>query len=265
VTAALLLFAAVAGAFRVRAYDLFWHLAAGRWITEHGRLPRSDPFRFTHDGAPWVDHEWLFQVVAHGLERLVGVAGLEGVRIAAAVGLAALLLVALRRSGAPAPWAALAAMVALLGARPRLFLRPELVTLLAIPLLLALLQELRRSGGRRRWLLAAALAVLVPVWANAHPGALAAPPLALAFLVGSRLPGGRRGDGPPVSPLLPLPVSWSLVLGLPALLAAGLLLNPYGAAIFSVPGTIGSSLDEQGGLNPEWLPVCRVVPLGAGQ
>jgi hypothetical protein len=103
VTAALLLFAAVAGAFRVRAYDLFWHLAAGRWIAEHGRLPRSDPFRFTHDGAPWVDHEWLFQVAAHGLERLMGVAGLEGVRIAAAVGLAALLLVALRRSGAPAP------------------------------------------------------------------------------------------------------------------------------------------------------------------
>ncbi|HEX6200460.1 MAG TPA: hypothetical protein VF150_09365, partial [Thermoanaerobaculia bacterium] len=40
-TAALLLFAAVAGAFRVRAYDLFWHLAAGRWIAEHDRLPRS--------------------------------------------------------------------------------------------------------------------------------------------------------------------------------------------------------------------------------
>jgi hypothetical protein len=251
VTAVLLLFAAVAAAFRVRAYDLFWHLAAGRWIAEHGRLPRSDPFRFTHDGAPWVDHEWLFQAVIHGLERLVGVAGLEGVRIGAAVGLAALLLVALRRAGVPVPWAAVAAMVAILGARPRLFLRPELVTLLAVPILLALLQELRRGStsgsGYRRWLPAAALAVMVPLWANAHPGALAAPPLALAFLVGSRLPGGRRGEGPPVR--------WLLVLGLPALLTGGLLLNPHGTGIFSVPGAIGASLDDLGGLNPEWLPV----------
>ena len=246
-TAALLLFAAVAGAFRVRAYDLFWHLASGRWIVEHGRVPRSDPFRFTNDGAPWVDHEWLFQVVVHGLERIVGVPGLELVRIAVAVGLAALLLTALQRSGAPVPWAVLAALVAVLGARPRLFLRPELVTLVALPLLLALLQEVRRSGGRRRAAWVAAVALLVPLWVNAHPGALAAPPIALAFLVGSRL---GRGDGRDAPPL-----PWALVAGLPAVMAAALLLNPYGAAVFEVPSAIGASLDELGGVNPEWLPI----------
>lgn len=245
--AVLLLFAAVAAAFRVRAYDLFWHLASGRWIVEHGRVPRSDPFRFTNDGAPWVDHEWLFQVVAYGLERMVGVAGLEVVRIAAVVGLAALLLTAIRRAGASAPWAVLAALAAILGARPRLFLRPELVTLLALPLLLALLQEGRRSSGRRRAAWIAAVVVLVPIWVNAHPGALAAPPIALAFLVGSRL--GRRDDR------LAPPVPWWVVAGLPAVLAAALLLNPYGAAVFEVPSAIGSSLDELGGVNPEWLPI----------
>ncbi len=247
VTSALLLFAAVAGTFRVRAYDLFWHLASGRWIVEHGRVPWSDPFRFTNDGAPWVDHEWLFQVMVYGLERVLGVPGLELVRIAAAVGLAALLLAALRRAGAPAPWAALAVLAAVLGARPRLFLRPELVTLLALPLLLALLQEIRRSGGRRRTGWIAAVVLLVPVWINAHPGALAAPPIALAFLVGSRLGRGVDRRAPPLP--------WALVAGLPAVMAAALLLNPYGAAVFEVPSAIGSSLDELGGVNPEWLPI----------
>src|SRR5688572_28202354 len=36
----LLAFAAVAGTLRLRAYDTFWHLAAGRWILEHRAVPR---------------------------------------------------------------------------------------------------------------------------------------------------------------------------------------------------------------------------------
>lgn len=247
---ALLAFAALAGAFRIKAYDLFWHLASGRWIVGHGRLPRSDPFRFTSDGAPWVDHEWLFQVVVFGLERAVGLAGLVGVRSLAAVGLAALLLVALRRAGAPVTWSVFPVLAAVLGVRPRLFLRPELGTLLALALLLMLLQELRRARGRRRLLLAAALVLLIVPWANAHPGALAAPPVAAAFLLGARLPGGtgtpRRGADR---------VPWWLVGGLPAALAAGLLLTPHGWHIFEVPFAIGSSLEDLPGVNPEWLPL----------
>jgi hypothetical protein len=252
---ALLAFAACAGAFRIKAYDLFWHLAAGRWIVEHGRLPRTDPFRFTSGGdAPWVDHEWLFQVAAHGLERLLpgdgALGGLVVLRAVAAVGLAALLLVMLRRTGAPTAWSVLPVLAAILGARPRLFLRPELVTLLALPVLLGLLQELRRAEGGRRARLAGGIVLLVVPWANAHPGALAAPAVAAAFLLGSRLPGGsgapRRGSAP---------VPWRLVVGLPVLLTVGLLLTPHGWRILEVPGAIGSSLEDLPGVNPEWLPL----------
>ena len=247
---ALLAFAAVAGAFKIRAYDLFWHLAAGRWIAGHGRVPRIDPFRFTSSGAPWVDHEWLFQVVAWGAWRWIGLDGLVVLRAVAAVGLAAVLLVAVRRAGAPAAGAAAVVLAAVLGVRARLFLRPELVTLLALAALLWLLSELRRAGPRRRLALAAGAVLGIAVWANAHPGALAAPLVALAYLVGARLPGGsgppRRGDRP---------VPWRLVLGLPALLAAALAANPYGARIFRVPLAIGSSLRDLAAVNPEWLPV----------
>ncbi|MFP3940999.1 MAG: hypothetical protein ACLF0P_11880 [Thermoanaerobaculia bacterium] len=249
--AALLVLAGLAGAFRIKAYDLFWHLAAGRWILEHGRVPRSDPFRFTSGGAPWVDHEWLFQVVAALAERAVGLEGLVLLRAMAAVALAVLLLCALRRSGAPTGWAVPVVLAALLGARPRLFLRPELVTVLAPPVLLTLLQGFRRAATDRvRRATGAAATVLVLIWANLHPGALAAVPVALAHLVGCRVPGGsgapRRGDRRP---------SWIVVAGLPAALGATLLATPHGIRIFAVPAAIGRSLEDLPGVNPEWLPL----------
>lgn len=246
---ALVAFAAAAGLFRIKAYDLFWHLATGRWIWTWGALPRVDPFRFTSDGAPWVDHEWLFQVAIHGLERLVGLNGLIVVRSSIAVGLAILLLVGLRRSGLSRSQAVLLALAVVLGARPRMFLRPEVVTLVLLTIFLSLLQEARRAGGaghpgsRRRWL-ALAAALVVP-WANFHPGALVAPPVAGAYLLGAKLWGPRTETG----------WGWRTVLGFPALLLGLIGLNPYGFRIFAVPLEIGSSLEGLGGVNPEWLPI----------
>jgi hypothetical protein len=43
--------------------DTYWHLAAGRWIIDHGRVPTTDPFSHSMFGAPWTAHEWLAEVV----------------------------------------------------------------------------------------------------------------------------------------------------------------------------------------------------------
>jgi hypothetical protein len=43
--------------------DTYWHLAAGRWIIEHGRVPTTDPFSHSMAGAPWTAHEWFAEVV----------------------------------------------------------------------------------------------------------------------------------------------------------------------------------------------------------
>lgn len=238
----LLLFAAVAGTVRLKAYDLFWHLASGRWILEHGALPRTDPFRFTSRDVPWVDHEWLFQVVIAGLERLWGLPSLVVGLAVLVVALATLLFTSLRRAGAPAAGAALVVLVAVLGARGRFFLRPELASLFLLPLSISLLQWFRRTGIRVPALVLPALVVL---WVNFHPGALLAPGVTAAYLVGTRLPGGRR----------PVPLGW--VLGLPALTFLALLANPYGAGVFTVPFGIAEALRGLPGTNPEWLPVWK--------
>ena len=81
----LAILAALLGTIRIRSVDFFWHLAAGRWILEHREIPRFDPFRFTSDRAPWVDHEWLFQAILGGAEALGGVPWLVALRTGAAV------------------------------------------------------------------------------------------------------------------------------------------------------------------------------------
>jgi tetratricopeptide (TPR) repeat protein len=61
-----LIFAAVSVWFFqtfIMGSDMFWHLAAGRHIWENGAVPQTDPFSFTFGGKPWVNHEWLWDIV----------------------------------------------------------------------------------------------------------------------------------------------------------------------------------------------------------
>jgi hypothetical protein len=243
---ALLLIAAVAGTLRLRAYDLFWHLATGRWILEHRELPAADPFRFTSDGAPWVNHEWLFQIAQRGIEALGGLDALVIVRTLMVVGLASWLYRCYRKTGAPAAGAVLIAGIALVGARPRLMMRPELVSLVALPLLLGLLQSYRRTRSWRPLVLAA---LVVVGWTNAHAGVLIAPVITGAYLVGCRLPGGSgRGRGGET------PLPWSRVVLVPVALAVAVAINPHGFDVYRVPFRIASALEGIPVQNPEWLP-----------
>jgi hypothetical protein len=56
--------------------DTYWHLAAGRWIVEHIRVPDADPFSHSMPSAPWAAHEWLAVFFLDGVQRLsLGVIG----------------------------------------------------------------------------------------------------------------------------------------------------------------------------------------------
>jgi hypothetical protein len=247
VAAAVALCGLVAGIFPVFESDLFWHLATGRWILAHGALPRVDPFRFTSGGAPWIDHEWLFQMVAIAVERLGGLDGLILARAAALAGFALLLHGSARRAGL-APWlTGLVALGATLGVRPRFLMRPEIVTLYAVVLLPALLERAVARLPERSWTALAAPVALTVVWVQFHGEALLAPVLAFLFLLGA----ARSGRGT-VAPDGARPPSWREVAGIPALLALALLANPYGWRLIEVPLGIAGALDDLPAVNPEW-------------
>ena len=72
------LFAIVAFAclIEVRDLDLWLHLKMGEIITATGHVPAKDILSATISGRAWVNHEWLFQVVAHAVRSVFGFDGL---------------------------------------------------------------------------------------------------------------------------------------------------------------------------------------------
>lgn len=242
----------VAGLFPIFDGDLFWHLASGRWIVEHGRVPRVDPFRFGPAELPWIDHEWLFQVVVHALERLVGLDGIVVVRAAALAGFALLLLAAARRGGLDGGLTALLALGAVLGVRPRFLDRPEIVTLFAVVLLLSALERRQRRRAPTDGPLAGAapLVALTIVWVNFHGEALLSPALCGLFLLGAAIEtrgrtalSDRRFRGEAIA--------------LPGVVTLALLANPYGWRLVQVPLGIRAALADLAAINPEWLSAFR--------
>jgi hypothetical protein len=65
--------------------DTYWHVMTGRWIIAHGDVPRVDVFSHTAAGTPWIDGEWLSQVVMAVTYDHAGWLGLQALLIACVV------------------------------------------------------------------------------------------------------------------------------------------------------------------------------------
>lgn len=207
--------------------DIWWHLAAARWMWEHGAVPRTDPFAISSLGKPWVDLHWGYQLFSHGLWSLGGAAALVAGKVAAVL---AAVVLALRprlrpRLGPASAWILppLAAY-GVFHSRFYLDVRPLAVTLLGLSLLHWATMAHLEGRLRRPWL------VLLPVQvALANMQGLY--PLG-AFLVTCLLIGAwwerRASEGPGRSSLRPL--VWTTA----GLWLAGLA-TPYGWAGFLLP------------------------------
>jgi hypothetical protein len=145
--------------------DIWMNLRAGRWIVEHMTLPATDPFSSYGQGRPWVAYSWFFEVLIHGLDAWLGLAGIVLYRVV----LSYALLIALHRLVARRePRFALAtglSGLAFFALVPLLNERTWLFTLLFSTLTLDTVLDLRDGRGTRRiWLVPAVYAL----WANVH-------------------------------------------------------------------------------------------------
>jgi len=219
--------AGVIGAYRVNTVDTPWHLRTGAWIVEHHAVPTVDFFSFTRAGLVWIDAQWLFQVTAWAWQAALGDAGLTLMVMALAIGLT--LAVTLAPGGPPLPVRAVAGLVFLLAANPRLLCRPELLSCLLLALLLFALE--RAVAGRPRWLWAAGLCQLLLVNAEGlWPLGLAVAGAVMfdrPALSPGRLPGQRLG-GRALRP-------WLVFAGF--VMVSGFL-QPYGRRGFLFPLTL---------------------------
>jgi len=233
---------AVLGIFKIANTSVGWHLASGRWILENRSFLHSDPFSFTSGGAPWIDHEWLFQIGVALIDSLGGGSALVVMRAIVVAALALLLLVVSIRSGLSPAVALFLALLSVAGARSRFFLRPELVTLVVVPAVVWLF--LRREQARS-YLWLAPLAAMTVIGANAHGGVLVVP-LLLAGILAAEVAQDL------------LTRQWqprTVITGVAGVATAtlALLVNPYGWHLYWVPFRLAHLVDQAHIPNPEWI------------
>lgn len=198
----------------LRDGDTYWHVAAGRWILEHGTVPARDPFSHSMPGAPWTAHEWLSEVVlatAHAVGGWTIVVAVTALAFALCIGL---LTRALLRWLEPV-YAVFFAAMALCMTAGHALARPHM---LAMPLMMMWMIGLVRASDERRapslWLLPVML-----LWANMHGGFTFGIAMTFAFAAESLLAARKEGR------LAPAMREWGIFI---VLAMACALATPYG-------------------------------------
>lgn len=204
--------------------DTYWHVATGRWILEHGRIPRVDVFSYTRPGAPWFTHEWLAEVLMALAWRSAGWAGVAGL-FAAAAAAAAWMIVARVGRAVGGITLLLTAVLAFSCMAGSLLARPHLLALLLLVVWTGELLDAREADRPPRL----AFALLMTVWVNLHASYVLGFILAGAFgLEALTAPGARR---------LEVVRGWGL-FGALSLLAA--LVTPLGVEVLLYPFQVTS-------------------------
>jgi hypothetical protein len=166
----LTIFYALAASFALRSGivddpDLWWHLRAGQWITEHHALPVTDPFSQAGAGKPWIAYSWLFEVVLYQLFAHFGLVGVVALTVIMTLGISVALVCHLRPMLLNEKQAVLYAEMGIIALIPLYQPRPWLFTILFFFVEYSLLLKARRDGRDKvLW----GLPFLFALWANIH-------------------------------------------------------------------------------------------------
>ncbi len=203
--------------------DMGWHLRSGAYTLQHGFM-RVDPFSFTMQGQPWVNHSWGSQIILYALWQLAGNTGMAlYVAALATAGMAVLYRLCVGN-------AYLRSFAIILGAATAAVFwspRPQMISFFLSTVVLYLLYLYKVKRIDRLWL----LPPLMALWGNLHAGFSIGFLFIAAAVAGESLANlfNRGGEGV---------LGWRAVgrLALIGILsAAALVVNPYGLQMLAVP------------------------------
>jgi len=78
----------------IKDLDIWLHIGMGRFIMQNGFIPGFDVLSHSIAGQPWVNHEWLFQVIVYNIFEQWGASGLIMMQVVV-VGLTMMILLIL--------------------------------------------------------------------------------------------------------------------------------------------------------------------------
>ena len=196
--------------------DLWGHVRFGLDILNTGALHQEDPYSFTSD-RPWINHEWLAEVVFALAWKYAGTPGLIAVKLACAIGALALIAAAIRESRVGSGEMVFLVGLTLLGILPRVGqIRPQLFSVI---LFAALIYLFVRAQTRGPHVLFWSIPIVV-LWANVHGGWLVGVGSVAIWCAGEAYASQTRR-------------ATALALGIGVLCVATTLLNPYGWGLWN--------------------------------
>jgi Tfp pilus assembly protein PilF len=146
----------------IKDLDLWLHLAMGKFITLHKYVPEVDVLSCSIQGAPWVNHEWLFQVVVYNIYRLWDIPGLINMQVII-VSVTMMLLLFLGYSKERQLLTTVFLCLVFLVYQERFTMRPDLYSLLFFTVYIFVLS----LHIDKRWA-APVLVVVQILWSNMH-------------------------------------------------------------------------------------------------
>jgi hypothetical protein len=244
-----LLFAFLTALFPAYNGDFFLHAATGRLIAQGRYQFGVDPFSFTTQGAVWINHHWLYDLIVYLLYASSSVGGAVLVVLKALM-VAALAEVMLRTGRAPGRslWIPASCVgLAVLALSSRVFLQPVCVSFFFLGLTLWLLhlpRQLRlRTGAetspQRPFLPYWLIPPLCLLWVNFDEWFLLGPATVGLYLLGETLqdwfgPANRGADAPAPGERRAL-----LLVLLASVVVC--LVNPHHVGVFVLPSQLGVS------------------------
>lgn len=188
----------------VVSLDVWWHLAMGEAVLAEGARTVAEPVAWLGPDH-YVDPEWLFDVIAVGVEALGGPVALQVWVALAAVASAVATYALAREVGADEDGAIVLTGLVGLATSFRFLPRPQIAFLVLLPTVLWLAFVARRSSSGRRWAGLIGLHGLLAVWAQSHSSIAIAPAVVLAVLCAPLVPRLVRGAWPDGVPAYDLP------------------------------------------------------------
>jgi hypothetical protein len=149
------------------AIDFFWHLKLGEVIAETHAIPRTDLFSAVHPDRPYVQFQWLWDLLAHGA---YAAGGLRAVRLMQVVWMAvsfAVLGAAALRLFRSRAYAFCFCCLVLVLFEDRFQARPSATALGFVACMLPLWLDVPASAPRRRYVYTFLISCL---WSNVHGG-----------------------------------------------------------------------------------------------
>jgi hypothetical protein len=161
-----LLAVVVADAVQYADTDLWGHVRFGQVMLRTGHLIRADIFSYSAAGRPWIDHEWLAEVVMALFYNAMGVVGLKLMKFLCAGAIVLLLAAGVAETGAAPAVQFATLLAAALGLEIQIQFRPQLFDYVFLCGLLALFARARSRGRAPLWL----AVPMMMLWANLHGG-----------------------------------------------------------------------------------------------